>query len=239
MILAGLITRTAAMNTLTSRSLPAWFPLLFACACLLALSACTTTEVDEFRQGETSMNADGSIVILGRRQNNNYETEGSFVNCVANVVDSGQNGITVVPEQEFLDAMFPFFEPRTAPMRTGHLKELMDLEVAAERMEEFGIQYIVWLDGITQRSQQAGSISCTIGPGGGGCFGFGTWQDDSNFEAEIWDMKTLDTVGSISTDAVGQSYMPALVVPIPLIARVEANACSGLGNQLKQFINGS
>jgi hypothetical protein len=227
------------MNTLTLRSPSGLFPLLFALLCLLALSACTTTEIDEFRQGTTSISADQSIVILGRRQNNNYETEGSFVNCVANVVNSGQNGISVVPEQEFLDAMFPFFEPRTAPMRTGHLKELMDLEVAAERMDEFGIQYIVWLDGITQRSQQAGSISCTIGPGGGGCFGFGTWQDDSNFEAEIWDMETLDTVGSISTDAVGQSYMPALVVPIPLIARVEANACSGLGNQLKQFINGS
>ncbi len=219
-----------------ARTLSGLLPLLI---CLFALSACTTTEIDEFRQGATSINADESIVILGRRQNNNYETEGSFVNCVANVVGSGQDGISVVAEQEFLDAMFPFFEPRTAPMRTGHLKELMDLEVASERMDLFGIQYIVWLDGITQRSQQAGTISCTIGPGGGGCFGFGTWQDDSNFEAEIWDMKTMDTVGSISTDAMGQSYMPALVVPIPLIARVEANACSGLGNQLKQFINGS
>ncbi len=218
------------------RSATGLFSLLF---CVLTLSGCTTTEIDEFRQGATSINAGESIVILGRRQNNNYETEGSFVNCVANVVGTGDNGITVVPEQEFLDAMFPFFEPRTAPMRTGHLKELMGLEVAATRMGDFGIQYIVWLDGVTQRSQQAGSISCTIGPGGGGCFGFGTWQDDSNFEAEIWDMKTLDTVGSISTDAMGQSYMPALVVPIPLIARVEANACSGLGNQLKQFINGS
>jgi hypothetical protein len=112
------------------------------------------------------------------------------------------------------------------------------LAEAKERLAQYGIEYIVWLDGLTQRSQQAGTISCTIGPGGGGCFGFGTWQDDSNFEAEVWDLDTLESVGSISTDAVGQSYMPALVVPIPLIARVEANACSGLGNQLKQFIDG-
>jgi hypothetical protein len=207
----------------------------------LTLSGCTSTEIDEFRQGETGINSNAgeSIVILGRRQNNNYETEGSFVQCVARVVSSGNDGIPVVNEREFLDAMFPFFEPRTAPMRTGHLKELMELDVAAERLQEYGIQYIVWLDGLTQRSEQAGSISCTIGPGGGGCFGFGTWQDDSNFQAEIWSLSTLESVGSISTDANGQSYMPALVVPIPLIARVEANACSGLGNQLKQFINGS
>ena len=206
---------------------------------LLALGGCTTTEIDEFRQGATGIEEGDSIVILGRRQSNNYETESSFVQCVANVVASGQNGIRVIPERDFLDAMFPFFEPRTAPMRTSHLRELMSLDVAAERIHEYGIQYIVWLDGLTQRSEQAGSMSCTIGPGGGGCFGFGTWQDDSNFQAEVWSMNTLETVGQISTDAIGQSYMPALVVPIPLIARVEANACSGLGGQLKQFINGS
>ncbi|MFZ8927694.1 MAG: hypothetical protein ACO2YY_00650 [Pseudohongiellaceae bacterium] len=213
--------------------------MLLAVSAAIILSSCTTTEIDEFRQSATTINQDESIVILGRRQNNNYETEESFVGCVADVVSSGQNSISVIDEREFLDAMFPFFEPRTAPMRTGHLEQLMAVDVAAEKMEEFGIEYIVWLDGITERSDQSGSISCTIGPGGGGCFGFGTWTDDSIYEAEIWDMDTLSSVGSISTEANGQSYMPAVVVPIPLIARVEANACSGLGNQLKQFINGS
>ncbi|MES2626720.1 MAG: hypothetical protein V4628_15645 [Pseudomonadota bacterium] len=205
----------------------------------ISLSACTTTEIDEFRQGATNISSDEKIVILGRRQNNNYETEGSFVDCVAGIVSSGSDGIQVIAEQDFLDAMFPFFEPRTAPMRTSHLQELMRLEVAAQKIEEFGVEYIVWLDGFTERSDGGGSMSCVIGPGGGGCFGFGTWTDDSNFEAEVWDLDTLNSVGSISTDANGQSYMPAVVIPIPLLARVEANACNGLGNQLKQFIKGS
>ena len=213
--------------------------LAFTLPAVIILSSCTTTEIDEFRQSATNISSDESIVILGRRQNNNYETEESFVQCVGDVVSRGQNSISVVNEGDFLDAMFPFFEPRTAPMRTGHLEQLMSVQVAADKMEEFGIEYIVWLDGITERSDQSGSISCTIGPGGGGCFGFGTWTDDSNFEAEIWDIDTMSSVGSISTDSNGQSYMPAVVIPIPLIARVEANACSGLGSQLKQFINGT
>jgi len=202
-------------------------------------SACTTTEIDQFRQSPTVVEGHESIVILGRRQASNYETEGSFVNCVASVVSAGDNGIRVIPEHEFLDAMFPFFEPRTAPMRTNHLEQLMQMEEAAGRLNQFGLAYIVWLDGLTQRSDQNGSITCTVGPGGGGCFGFGTWQDDSNFEAEIWDLETLSAAGSISTDAVDQSYQPVVVVPIPLIARVEANACNGLGNQLKAFLNGT
>lgn len=205
----------------------------------LILGACTTTEIDQFRQADTEIKSDDSIVILGRRQSNAYETEGDFVECVGNVVASGSDGINVIPEELFLNEMFPFFEPRTAPMRTDHLEQLMQQEIAAQKLNEFGVVYIVWLDGITQRSGENGSISCAVGPGGGGCFGFGTWIDDSNFEAEIWDMNTLTSAGAISADANGQSYLPAIIVPIPLLARVESNACSGMGRQLKSFLNGS
>ena len=30
-------------------------------------------------------------------------------------------------------------------------------------------------------------MSCAAGPGGGGCFGFAWWQNDSNYEADVWD----------------------------------------------------
>ncbi len=206
---------------------------------LMILSACTTTEIDQFRQSDTEINGDESIVILGRRQGNSHETELDFVECVGNVVASGSDGINVIPEEAFLDGMFPFFEPRTAPMRADHLEQLMAQDFAAEKLEDFGVEYIVWLDGLTQRSGESGAISCAIGPGGGGCFGFGTWTDNSNFEAEIWDMDTLTSAGAISADANGQSYLPAIILPIPLLARVESNVCSGMGQQLKSFLNGS
>ncbi|MGK0440086.1 MAG: hypothetical protein ACJATK_003050, partial [Paracoccaceae bacterium] len=37
------------------------------------------------------------------------------------------------------------------------------------------------------------------------------------------------------TEAVGTSYMPAFVIPIPLLAQVEGDACQGMGNQLVRF----
>lgn len=206
---------------------------------LALLSACTSTVVDEFRQGETGIESDESIVILGRRQASDYETDSSFVDCVGTRVGRGENAISVVPEQLFIDAMFPWFEPRTAPLRTRDLERLMTEDVVSQKMTDFGVRYIVWLDGFTETTDRTGSISCTIGPGGGGCFGFGTWEDDSNFDARIWDVDSLTSVGTISTDATGQSYLPAIVIPIPLIARVEANACNRLAAQLKDFVNGS
>ncbi|NQV69253.1 MAG: hypothetical protein HQ498_04425 [Pseudohongiella sp.] len=206
---------------------------------LAALSSCTSTTVDEFRQGETGIESDQSIVILGRRQASDYETRSEFVSCVGDRMTRGENPINIVPEQEFVDAMFPWFEPRTAPLRTSDLERLMAEEVVAEKMAEFGIRYMVWLDGFTETTDRSGSISCAVGPGGAGCFGFGSWEDDANFDARVWDVGTQTNVGTISTDATGQSYLPALIIPIPLIARVEANACLRLANQLKEFVNGS
>jgi hypothetical protein len=206
---------------------------------LVSLASCTSTTIDEFRQGETGIESDESVVILGRRQASDYETRSEFVSCVGERMNRGEDAVSIIPEQEFVDAMFPWFEPRTAPLRTRDLARLMTEEVVASKMLEFGVRYIVWLDGFTETTDRSGSISCAVGPGGGGCFGFGAWEDDANFDARVWDVDSLSNVGTISTDARGQSYMPALVIPIPLIARVEANACSRLATQLKEFVKGS
>ena len=206
---------------------------------LVSIASCTTTTIDEFRQGETGIENNESVVILGRRQASDYETRSEFVECVGEGMNRGENPIRIVPEQEFIDAMFPWFEPRTAPLRTRDLERLMTEAVVSQKMTEFGVRYIVWLDGFTETTDRSGSISCAVGPGGGGCFGFGSWEDDANFNARVWDVGSLTNVGTISTDATGQSYLPAFIIPIPLLARVEANACSRLAIQLKDFVNGS
>jgi len=205
---------------------------------VVLLASCTSTTVDEFRQGATGINSDESVVILGRRHSSDYETRAEFVDCVGERMTTGNDALSVIPEKQFVDAMFPWFEPRTAPLRTRDLERLMSEPVVADKMAEFGVRYMVWLDGFTETSGRTGTISCTVGPGGAGCFGFGSWEDDSTFDARVWDVASLQNVGTISTGATGQSYVPALVIPIPLIARVEANACIRLADQLKQFVNG-
>ena len=210
--------------------------IYYVLTCFIA--SCTSTTVDEFRQGETGIESDESVVILGRRQASDFETKSDFVECVGKGMSQGENAISVVPEREFIDAMFPWFEPRTAPLRATDLEQLLAEDVVAQKMNEFGIRYMVWVEGFTETTGRTGSISCTVGPGGGGCFGFGTWEDDANFDARVWDVNSLRNVGTINADATGQSYLPALVVPIPLIARVETNACNRLAAQLKDFVNG-
>ena len=214
-----------------------WFRSTFLLLGLVALAGCTTTTIDEVRSGYTGISEGDSVVVIGRRHKSDYETEGDFISCVGKGLARGDSAINIIDEQEFADSLYPWFEPRTAPVRIEGFQNLLKREEIWDRISAMGVRYIIWIDGSTVTTDSAGSIACSIGPGGGGCLGFGTWDNESNYEASIWDFENLTSVGQISTDAKGTSYMPAVVVPIPLIARVKSNACKGMGDQLKSFLD--
>ncbi|GAA5445654.1 hypothetical protein Misp06_03857 [Microbulbifer sp. NBRC 101763] len=203
---------------------------------LIFLTGCTTVVIDEYRRSDGELRAGDSVVILGRRHSSDYETEPDLIACVGRELHNPEMGVNIIPEKEFVDIMYPWFEPRTAPMHVRSLDRLMENEGVRERMENYGVKYIVWIDGSTETTASAGSISCTISTGGAGCFGFGTWDKESDYEASVWDFRDRELSGKLSADAKGTSYMPAIVIPIPLIARVQNNACKGMAAQLQQFL---
>ncbi|SDJ71104.1 hypothetical protein [Microbulbifer yueqingensis] len=201
-----------------------------------AVSGCTTVVIDEYHRTPGELAEGDSVVILGRRHSSEYETEPDLIDCVGRSLHNPDRGVRIIPEQHFVDALYPWFEPRTAPLHLKSLDRLMQNEKVRERLEAYGIKYIVWIDGSTETTASAGSIGCSIGTGGAGCFGFGTWDKESDYEAAVWDFRDQELSGKLAADAKGTSYMPAIVVPIPLIARVQKNACKGMAAQLEQFL---
>jgi len=200
------------------------------------VSGCVTSRVENIRENTTGLGEGEGIVIMARSYHLGNETEAKFIRCVGNSIGRGSSGLRVVPNNEFVDALFPWFEPRTAPADTKGLPALMSRPGVAEKIKEKGIRYVVWLDGDTDKVAGGGSMSCAAGPGGGGCFGFAWWQNDSNYEADVWDLTGLEDAGTVSADVSGTSFLPAIVIPIPLIARTQNKACNALADQLKLFI---
>jgi hypothetical protein len=66
--------------------------------------------------------------------------------------------------------------------------------------------------------------------------GLAWWEDDSRYDATVWDIKQAESAGTIHADVKGRSVMPAIIIPLPFIARPQAAACRGLTQQLKQFL---
>jgi hypothetical protein len=202
----------------------------------LVLSGCITSRVEDARETVTGIETGESIVILAKSYHLGNETEDKYISCIEDALARGSKGLRVIPHKQFIDSLFPWFEPRTAPAETKGLTKLMERPGVAASIRDQGVRYIIWLDGDTDRVAGGGSLSCAAGPGGGGCFGFAWWQNDADYNAAVWDLKGLQSAGSVTADVSGTSFLPALVVPIPLIARARAAACKGLADQLRTFI---
>ncbi len=210
--------------------------LIFVVFVVIGIGGCASTRIEEARHAHTGIRSDEALVILGRASYNDRQTEESFTECVADSLARGDDPIRLIPQDEFKDNLYPWFEPRTAPSTAQDLAELFAEPGVRERIREARVRYLAWIDGDTVTTDQGGSFSCTISTFGGGCFGMSYWEEDASYEASIWDLENLNTAGNISADSRGTSYLAGLVVPIPIMARPGNAACKGLAKQLREFL---
>lgn len=225
------------VQTMTSRWPALLLPALLSI--ILGLSGCTTTVVDELRvaPGQLELSGPDSIVVLGRRHSGGYATEPGFIDCIGGRL-SRADGMRVIGELEFVNALYPWFEPRTAPMTTQRLELLWQQPLIRARLTAMNLRYIIWIDGTTDTDNSKGSLSCAVMPGAAGCFGFASWEKTSAYEAVIWDVAEFMERGRVNVDAQGTSYLLAVGAPIPFIARVQGEACDSIGSQLRSFFEG-
>jgi hypothetical protein len=203
---------------------------------VLVNSGCMTTRIEETKDASTGIRKGESVVVLARSYHSTDPAEDSFIECVTDSIDSGRSKLLVYPEGEFRDALFPWLEPRTAPGSVADLPALLERPGIAERVASRNIRYIIWIQGDTDRKNSGGGLSCAAGPTGGACFGLAWWETLSSYEATIWDLDDGIASGKISASVNGTSVVPALILPVPFIARTQAAACKGLSRQLKSFI---
>lgn len=201
-------------------------------------TGCVTSRIEQTRETATGITADEAMVILGRATYNERQTEKSFTDCIANILAKGPKPIRLIPDKEFKDNLYPWFEPRTAPTSADELSRLFAQPGVQDRINEANVRYLAWIDGNTVTVDSGGSMSCTIGTFGGGCFGMSYWEEDASYEASIWDLRNLVSAGQISADANGTSYLAGLILPIPILARPGNAACKGLAKQLREFVIG-
>jgi hypothetical protein len=214
------------------------YPTFTSLVAAAAMVGCgSTTTVDDHRPTTEPIDikAGERVAILGRRDAGHYETDRSFINCLGNRLD--HSNIQVMSEQEFVDALYPWFEPRTAPKHLKRLKRIMQEPVIREKVQQEKIRYLVWLDGEVESHGSSGVMSCGIGFGGAGCFGYTSWDKNAMFEAIVWDLVDLTEEARIRVDSEGTSYVIGIVAPIPLLTPVESQACEGMGEKLKSYFS--
>ncbi len=205
----------------------------------LALAGCVTSRVEEFLSEQPVMTGNDAVVVLTNRQDAIVEAEESFSDCIYRYLRGGGNSINIVTEDEFKDAIFPWFEPRLAPAKAESVAAMMDNPLISRQVAALNVRYLVWIHGESEMLNKQGLMTCTLSPAGGGCLGVLSWDNASNYEASIWDVREGQSLGIISAEATGTSVVPALGLPIPMIARTKSASCKSLAEQLKSALSGA
>ena len=144
-----------------------------ACVGVLLIGGCMQARIEESREMATPIAEGERVVILAKPQIEGSGAEEDFMDCVSESLGGGREAVAVHDNNEFVDKMFPWFEPSTAPGKPEAMSALLARPGVAEKVTESGVRYVVWLDGATRKTDGGGSLACGAAPGAAGCIGFG------------------------------------------------------------------
>ena len=204
---------------------------------LLMISGCSTTRIDQEVNAAYSIKEGESIVLLSDSYHTGNKTENDFMDCLNKSLLKKQNQFNIISTNDFQNMFYPWFEPSTAPQKIDDLSKLLNKKVIKNKLDQLQIKYLIKITGETKTNSSSGALSCAAGPGGGGCFGFAWCDHTSSYEGSIWDLSQETSVGNVSASVSGTSVIPAIIIPIPILARTQSNACVGLSEQIAGFFS--
>ena len=203
------------------------------------ISSCTTSRLEQQVNLPLNLNEGESVVVISNSYHSGNQTEFDFIQCVNKSLSKKQDYFKLIQTEYFQNMLYPWLEPRTAPQTPEDLPEFLSRGLVRGTLETHNIKYLINISGETKTNSSSGALSCAAGPGGGGCFGLAWWDDTSSYSASVWDIAQQSSVGSVSATVSGTSVIPALIIPIPIIARTKSSACDGLVKQLLSFLSTS
>ena len=201
------------------------------------ISSCTTSRLEEQVNLPLNLKEGESIAVISNSYHSGNQTEYDFIQCVNKSLSKKQDYFNLIQTEYFQNMLYPWLEPRTAPQTPEDLSEFLSRDLVRGTLETHNIKYLINISGETKTNSSSGALSCAAGPGGGGCFGLAWWDDTSSYSASVWDIAQQSSVGSVSATVSGTSVIPALIIPIPIIARTKSSACDGLVTQLLSFLS--
>lgn len=154
--------------------------------------------------------------------------------CLAGRLPSDCPGSTIVPPATIRDALFPLLEPATQPETEEAFTILLAREDVHARLVT-RIDYLVAFTGGTTEENNGG-IVCGAGFGAGGCLGFAWINKNSRINVVVWDLDTARPATRQDSRVEGTTWIPAFLLPIPIPAVTEREACHDMSRQIADFV---
>ena len=139
-------------------------------------------------------------MLLGRRHLGGDEVTLELIDCVGKHLNSGAK-ISIISEQRFLNELYPWFEPRTAPLKLQHIDKPTTAPAINTKIQELDIRYIVWIESNDAFDGNAELISnCTEQQPA--CI------THTHYQATVWDIRLMQEQGRFPLYAPDATQLP-------------------------------
>lgn len=228
--------------------------LLLSLPALLAVAGCMHVKIDESREVAAAVGVDESVVLLAKPELQGVGSESGFLDCLekqllghslpksdgsSEFVSTAGQHFRLVPHDVFINSLYPWLEPSTAPADVEFARILLARPGVRERVTASRVRYVVVIEGGTNVMNKSGSMACAAGPGGGACVGAVFWRKTSGYQARVWDLQQGVSLGTVGTDVSGNSMVIGAIIPLPFVAPVQHTACKRLAGELDHFLTGA
>jgi hypothetical protein len=158
---------------------------------------------------------------------------GSLEKCLTKRLAQAYPNGTLVPSGSIRDVFFPLLEPAIQPASEADFAALLSRPEVRQRLGK-RLDYLVVFSGGTE-SETRGGIICGAGYGGGGCLGLAWINKDTRIDVVIWALGETVSATHQGSRVEGTTWVPAFILPIPIPALTEAEACRDMSRQIVEF----
>jgi hypothetical protein len=154
-----------------------------------------------------------------------------FAKCVQEKLKDDLQYLKFFPGDKFREAMFPWFEPNTAPKNIEELSALLTKPLVKKRIESLGVELLIYVHGYIKVYDESMGISE---------LGFGVSATrEADIQTTLWDLKEIVRLGDTEISFQGTGFgaitwIPPFIIIIPDVT--ESSACKQTAKRISNYL---
>ncbi len=194
---------------------------------LSVIFGCTKSQIKDSLKARSPANQYTTATIIPI----NLENQ-AFAECVQEELKEDLQYLKFIPGDKFREAMFPWFEPNTAPQNIEELSALLRKTLVQKRIESLGVEILIYVYGYTKTYDESFGAEPYIGA-------LYSAERKTHIWTTVWDLKEIVRVGDTDISFQGTVYGGiAVIVPFAILAFTESNACKETAKRISNCLTG-
>lgn len=195
--------------------------IILILALIISLFGCTKSRVKGSLDARSYANQHSTLTLFPIKHRDK-----KFTGCLQRQLKKDLPNLKFIHQDKFREALFPWFEPNSSPKDIEELSKLLRDDLIRNRLEDVGVELLIFTHGVTTHSEYDGLMITAAGPGAGAFLGYTSTERDTHISTSIWYLKEGVSIGGTDIHVKGRVRWFGLIIPIPVPAFTERAACS-------------